>query len=128
MLKGIVGWVDLKSENVDTKIKQLKESANGKLVGFRHIIEGEGPNWLVQPEVKRGLEAIYQNGLCYDLLTRPAQLKNAVELASFLPNMTFIVDHISKPRSGRDEYDQDWHNDLIELAKHENVYCKLYMK
>ena len=40
--------------------------------------------------------------------------------------MTFIIDHISKPRMNSNKFDLEWSNDLKEVSKYKNVFCKLY--
>ena len=125
LIKGIVGWVDLTNKNIDENIKRLKNESNGKLVGFRHILDCESPDWFVDKVVKKGLKAVCDNKLTYDLLLRPHILKHAVELANEFPEMTLIIDHISKPRMSSDKYDVQWSLDLKEASKFYNIYCKL---
>jgi L-fuconolactonase len=125
LIKGIVGWVDLTDENIDGNIKRLKNDSNGKLVGLRHILDGEKSDWIVSDVVKRGLKVVFDNQLTFDLLLRPHILKHAVELAKEFPKMTFIIDHISKPRMNSNQFDTDWSNGLKEASKYKNIFCKL---
>ncbi len=125
LIKGIVGWVDLVNENVDEIIKRLKHESDGKVVGFRHILDCENADWIVSEKVKRGLKGVFDNQLTFDLLLRPSILKHAVELANEFPEMIFIIDHISKPRMNSNEFDFEWSHDLKETSKYKNVYCKM---
>src|ERR687891_720737 len=62
------------------RLAELRQAPGGDtLVGLRHQVEDEpDPRWLVRPDVCRGLHAIGQAGLVYDLLIRPAQIPAAI--------------------------------------------------
>jgi L-fuconolactonase len=62
-------------------------------------------------------------GLAYDLLTKTPHLPAAVETVAALPELSFVVDHISKPVIGGDL--EPWATGLRELAGFFNVSCKL---
>jgi L-fuconolactonase len=65
---GVVGWIDLTRPNTSTTLAGLPD----KLVGVRHQVQDEAdPNWLLRPDVQRGLTAVADAGLVYDLLVRP---------------------------------------------------------
>lgn len=49
------------------------------------------------PNVHRGLLAVGEAGLVYDLLVRPAQLPPAIRAARDLPGMRFLLDHGGNP-------------------------------
>lgn len=53
--------------------------------------------WLARPDVLRGLAAVAEAGLVYDLVVRPHQLAAAHESARLLPGLTFVLDHAGKP-------------------------------
>ena len=126
LVKGVVGWIDITKSDVNETINNLKNESNGKLVGFRHVLDWEkDSNWIVFENVKRGLKVIYENNLTFDLLLRPHILKHAIELANEFPYMTFIIDHISKPRMNSEKFDLEWFYDLKEVSKFKNIYCKL---
>jgi L-fuconolactonase len=113
---GVVGWVDLTGE-FETRL-------NG-LVGVRHQVHDEpDPNWLLRDDVQRGLAAVGDAGLPYDLVVRPAQLPAAVEAARLNPETTFVLDHVGNPplRSGDVGA---WRDSVAALAELPNVTCKL---
>ncbi len=122
-IKGVVGWVDLRSEQLG---KQLDEfAANPKLVGVRHVIQDEADDdFMLRPEFVRGMELLGSYSLTYDLLLFPKHLKLAVELVSMFPKQKFVLDHISKPliKSG---HMHPWREDLAALAAHNNAWCKI---
>lgn len=119
---GVVGWVDLRSERVDEDLAAL--SQNRKFVGVRHVVQAESSDFMLQPEFLRGLARLQQFNLAYDLLLFPKHLPSAIKVAAQLPQQRFVLDHIAKPmvRAG---IINPWKEDLRELARHPNVFCKI---
>jgi len=124
---GVVGWVDMTEPSVGDILAELRDGAGGKfLAGIRHQVHDEAdPRWLLRADVRRGIEAVGDQGLVYDLLVKTRELPAAVELASSLPGQTFVVDHIAKPRIAAGPRDKDWERAMAPLAGCANVYCKL---
>ena len=126
-VRGVVGWVDLRSPDVG---RQLAEFApHPKFVGVRHVVQDEpDPRFLLGAEFVRGVDALHQFGLTYDLLLYPPQLPAAVEFVARLPEQPFVLDHLAKPRiklgAKAGEFDS-WRRDIIALAEHRQVCCKL---
>jgi L-fuconolactonase len=121
---GVVGWVDLTDPGVADVLAELRERP-GNLVGVRHLVQGEpDPEWLCRPDVRRGLKAVGAAGLAYDVLTKPVQLPAAIATVRALPEMTFVLDHLSKPPIAAGKL-EPWARLLRELATEPNVYCKL---
>ncbi len=121
-LKGVVGWVDLRAETVEDNLAAL--SQHQKFVGVRHVVQSESSEFMLQPEFMRGLAKLKQFNLAYDLLLFPKHLRSAAQVAAHLPEQRFVLDHIAKPmvRAG---LIQTWKDDLKELARHPNVFCKI---
>src|SRR5207302_73306 len=73
---GVVGWVDLAAPDVAAQLADLRAGPDGRwLVGVRHQVHDEAdPAWLLRPEVLRGVRAVGEAGLAYDLLVRPREL------------------------------------------------------
>jgi L-fuconolactonase len=122
-IRGVVGWVDLRSADVAAQFDEF--AAEPRLVGVRHVVQDEpDPRFLLDADFVRGLERLAPAGLVYDLLVYPHQLPAAVELAGLLPGQPFVLDHLAKPRI-RDGEIAAWRRDLQALARHANVSCKL---
>jgi L-fuconolactonase len=69
------------------------------LVGVRlQVHDEEDPRSLCRAQVRRGLAAVARRGLTYDLLLRDREIPAATEMAQALPELSFVVDHIAKPR------------------------------
>ena len=123
---GVVGWVDLTDYNTTSMIQELQDGEGGEfLVGIRHQVHDEqDPDWLLQEDVQRGLEAIAEANLAYDLLVRPRELPAAITVARDFPHLRFIVDHIGKPPIASGEVEA-WSELMHEFAGLDNVFCKL---
>jgi L-fuconolactonase len=123
IIRGVVGWVDLRSEGVSVELAEL--STHDKFVGVRHVVQDEPDLRFVLGEAfVRGLRQLARFGLTYDILIYPQQLPAAVELAALLPEQPFVLDHLAKPRIKMGEI-QEWRRDIDALAKHGNVCCKV---
>jgi L-fuconolactonase len=126
LVAAVVGWVDLTAPSVRDDIAALLAGPGGKwLRGIRHQVQGEpDPRWLCRDDVRRGLSAVADAGLVYELLTVPHQLPAAVETVAALPSATFVLDHCSKPPIASGEL-EPWASQVRELASYPNVSCKL---
>ncbi len=123
LIKGVVGWVDLRSANVKDQLDRF--SGHPKLVGVRHVIHDEPDlDFMLHPEFKRGIALLSEYQLVYDLLLFPEHLKNATKLAEMFPDQRFVLDHMSKPRI-RSGVLQPWKEDIEALSAHPNVWCKI---
>src|SRR5580693_3105908 len=89
---GVVGWVDLTSAHVGDRLDALMGGPGGdRLVGIRHQVHDEAdPEWLCRADVRRGLAAVQERGLVYDLLVRARELPAAVETVTELPRLQFV--------------------------------------
>jgi L-fuconolactonase len=123
---GVVGWVDLTAPDVASVLRGLREGPGGRwLAGVRHQVHDEpDAEWLRRPEVRRGLRAVGEAGLVYDLLVRPRELPAALDVARWLPDLRFVIDHVAKPRV-RDGADPEWVERLAPFSDLPHVRCKL---
>ncbi len=122
-IKGVVGWVDLRADNLEATLEKYSEA--DKLKGFRHVVQGEPDhNFLLRPNFLRGIEVLEKNNYTYDILIFPHQLGAALEFVKRFPNMNFVIDHIAKPYV-KDGFYEGWAVLMKEIAKYDNVYCKL---
>jgi L-fuconolactonase len=123
---GVVGWVDLASREVAETLAELRARPNGRyLVGLRHQVHDEPDcEWLLRDDVRRGLGAVRESGLAYDLLVRTRELPAALETARAFPELRLVVDHAAKPPVASREL-EPWAQRLAALAELDNVSCKL---
>jgi L-fuconolactonase len=122
-IKGVVGWVDLRSEQLREQLETF--APHPKLVGVRHVVHDEPDDqFMLLPEFRRGIAQLQEYGLTYDLLLFPRHLPVAVELVREFPAQPFVLDHIAKPGIAGGLV-SPWREDLQELAQFPNVFCKL---
>jgi L-fuconolactonase len=126
VIAGVVGWIDLTAPDAADQLARLQDAeGGGRLVGIRHQVQDEpDPHWLCRADVRRGLAAVGEAGLAYDLLVKPQQLASAVDTVRALPDMRFVLDHAGKPAI-RDGAIQPWRAEIAELALLPNVAVKL---
>jgi L-fuconolactonase len=121
-IKGVVGWVDLRSAQLDETLETLAQDR--RLRGIRHVAQAEPDDFLAQEDVIRGIGRLGRFGLTYDILVFERQLPAAITLTSRLPDQAFVLDHLAKPRikEGRLE---PWATHVKEVARRPNVCCKI---
>jgi L-fuconolactonase len=125
-IHGVVGWVDLTAPDVAGRLTALRERPDGRwLVAIRHQVQEEpDPEWLLRDEVLRGLKALADAGLAYDLLVTPPQLPAAIGAVRAVPQLRFVLDHGGKPAIETRER-EPWGAHIGELAQLPNVAVKL---
>lgn len=125
-IRGVVGWVDLTAVEVAANVARLQACAGGSaLVGLRHQVQEEpDPRWLCRPDVRRGLAAVRDADLAFDLLVQPHQLPAAIETVRSMPELRFVLDHAGKPDIRGAQLDA-WSIDMTRLAACPNVAVKL---
>ena len=122
-IAGVVGWVDLASEECESQLDEFRDHA--KFVGIRHVVQDEpDDDFIIQPDVIRGLKVLEKHGVPYDLLFYTKHLKHAAQLGRELPDLPMVIDHLSKPKI-KDQITDGWEEDLKAAAKFPNIYCKL---
>jgi L-fuconolactonase len=116
LIRGVVGWVDLRSTHVEDQLRAFAE--HPKFVGVRHVVQDEpDPRFLLGESFLHGIGKLTTFGLTYDLLLYPQQLPAAAEFVGRFPDQPFVLDHLAKPRIKAGELDP-WRHDLEALAAH----------
>ena len=123
-IKGVVGWLDLQSEQAEEQIAAFAK--HPKAAGVRHVIHDEEDlDFMLRPAFIRGVQLLEKYDLAYDILIFPTHLANTIEFVKqFSDKQTFVIDHIAKPLI-KDVIVSPWKEDIVALAKFPNVYCKL---
>jgi L-fuconolactonase len=121
-INGIVGWVDLCDKNSEGRLEHF--SVHEKVKGFRHVVQGEPDNFMLRADFRNGIAALKQFGYTYDILIFHRQLPAAIHLVNHFHDQPFVIDHIAKPdiKAGNIS---SWKKDIQEIAKAENVSCKI---
>lgn len=122
-IKGVVGWVDLQSSEVEQLLEIYTHEP--KMKGFRHVVQSEAdPKFLLRPDFLRGISKLGQYGYTYDILIFPHQLGAVLEFVRKFPNQKFVIDHLGKPYI-KDGLFEGWATLIKAIGTHKNVYCKL---
>ncbi len=121
-IKGIVGWVDLCSSQITENLEYW--STFSLIRGFRHVLEGQDASFMLEPSFNKGISALAEFGFTYDLLISQEQMPGAYTLVERHDDVSFILDHLGKPRIREGGY-KDWEKAIRKLASRPNLYCKL---
>lgn len=122
-IKGVVGWVDLRSPDLKSRLDYFSQFK--KLKGFRHIVQAEPEDdFLLKDDFWAGIAQLEQYNYTYDILILPKHLPFALEFVKRFPNQKFVIDHLAKPNFMNQEF-SDWEKGITAIAQIENVYCKV---
>lgn len=122
-IKGVVGWVDLRSPQLREQLERF--SRHPKFRGVRHVVQDEPDDqFMLREDFIRGLKMLAGFGLAFDILIFPRHLPVAYELVSRFPEQRFVLDHIAKPfiKTGGVA---PWDAEMRRLAGFPNVFCKV---
>jgi L-fuconolactonase len=96
-----------------------------KVRGVRRIYQDQpDPTYCLRPDFVAGVRALADYGLSFDLCLKHPQLQATIELADACPNVPMVLDHIAKPGIAAGLM-QPWADQMRDLARRENVVCKL---
>jgi L-fuconolactonase len=123
IIRGVVGWAPIASPEFPKVLERFQHSR--KLKGFRHIVQDEPDDaFLLRADFNAGIALFKRYGLVYDILIFERQLPAAIPFVDRHPAQVFVLDHIAKPCI-RDRILEPWRTNIRELARRENVFCKL---
>ncbi|MCC6365171.1 MAG: amidohydrolase family protein [Bryobacterales bacterium] len=122
-LRAVVGWVPLLEGNVTKFLERF--AVHEKLRGVRHVIQDEpDDDFILRRDFQEGIKRLRTFGLTYDILIYERHLPQTIRFVDQHPHQIFVLDHIAKPRI-REKAMSPWKENLRELARRPNVYCKL---
>lgn len=119
VIRGIVGWVPLVEEQVETDLQRL--AAHDKFKGVRHVLQEEPDEYFLRDDFHRGLAQLPGHDLRYDLLLFQRQLPVAIQLVDRQPDLGIIIDHIAKPEIQPGRVEEAWRTGMRELARRDNI-------
>jgi L-fuconolactonase len=123
LIRGVVGWVPLVDADVAKQLEAF--AAEAKLKGVRHVLHDEPDDfYMLRDDFNRGVSRLKDFGLQYDILIFERHLSQTIQFVERHPNQRFVVDHIAKPRV-KAQVRSPWQDLITELARRENVCCKL---
>jgi len=119
----VVGWVDLADPTVGTVLDSLMQ--HPKFRGVRHQWHDEpDPEWILRPDVLRGLRELERRGIPFDLLPQQPQWHLIPHVAEAVPDLPMVIDHIGKPNIAARQFD-DWARAMADAANSPRIMCKL---
>ncbi len=121
-IKGVVGWVDLKSPELEERLDYFDKFK--KLKGFRHILQGEPAGTMLDKQFINGISALQKTRFRYDILIFENQLRECIKFIEHFPEMPFVVDHIAKPVIKESSF-EDWAASMKKLSDYPYVHVKL---
>ena len=122
-IRGVVGWFPLVEPELDGLLESY--ATNPLLKGVRHVVQDEADDqFILGNAFNKGIRRLKAYELVYDILIYERQLGPSIEFVDRHPDQVFVLDHVAKPRIG-DQIMEPWRAQMFELAKRENVYCKL---
>ena len=122
-LRGVVGWAPISCTTFPPILEEL--CRHPKLRGLRHVVQDEpDENFLLREAFNSGIDRLARENLVYDLLIFSKHMPQAIAFVDRHPNQVFVLDHIGKPLIAK-QILSPWKEQLRDLARRENVYCKL---
>ena len=122
-IRGVVGWFPLAEPELDGLLESY--ATNPLLKGVRHVVQDEADDQFILGDAfNKGIRRLKAYELVYDILIYERQLGPSIEFVDRHPDQVFVLDHVAKPRID-DQIMEPWRAQMFELAKRENVYCKL---
>lgn len=123
VIRGVVGWAPIAGPEFPSVLDRFKSFR--KLKGLRHVVQDEPDDaFLLRSDFNAGISLLKQYDLVYDILIFERQLPAAISFVGRHPSQVFVLDHIAKPRI-RERALEPWRSCIQELARRENVFCKL---
>ena len=87
----VVGWIDLASPECEEQL--LEFAGHPKFVGVRHVTQDEpDDDFIVRPDVLRGLAVLEKHGMPFDMLFYVKHLKHAATLAKPMKSRNSATD------------------------------------
>jgi L-fuconolactonase len=122
-IRGVVGWVDLRSPDVQGDLERF--SRHARFRGVRHIVQAEPDDrFLLRSDFLRGVALLRDFELAYDILVYHHHLPAVVDFVERFPDQRLVLDHIGKPAIAKGEL-EPWASAIRKLGKRENLFCKV---
>jgi L-fuconolactonase len=123
LICGVVGWAPLTSPDVISELERI--ASLPKMKAIRHPLHDEADDqFVLRDDFNRGIAALKRFDLRYDILIFEKHLPQTIQFVDRHPDQIFILDHVAKPRI-RDRVLFPWRENIRELARRANVYCKI---
>lgn len=128
----IVGYADLARDDVEDLLDAQMRHANMR--GIRQQLHwhenpqyrfAARPDLMNAPAWRRGLKAVADRGLVFDLQVFSGQMADCAALAGAFPDVTFVLAHAGMQEDRSEQTLASWRSGMQKLAACPNVYAKL---
>jgi len=120
---GVVGWVDMASEQALSQLEIFSKSHYFK--GIRPMIKDiEDVQWMLKDELAPVFEYLIANNLTFDALVMPGHLDALYTLLKRYPDLRVVIDHGAKPGIANNTSPQ-WFDKIALIAQETSAFCKL---
>ena len=124
-IAGVVGWVRLDEPGL-AETQLARHTRDQAFKGVRHLVHDDPrEEFLRLPGVRRSLALLAELGLPFDVPDAwPHHLRDVAQLATDLPCLTVVLDHLGKPPSRRESFGA-WADAVREVARCPNTVAKV---
>lgn len=124
---GLVGWLPLTDTGLTQTLLEQRFLAEPFFKGVRHQIhDEEDPRWLLQPAVVNSLKVLAAHDIPFDVVAvLPAHLEAALAVASQVPGLRMVIDHLGQPPISTKQRFGEWGEWMKTLANHPQFYAKI---
>ncbi len=122
-IKRIVAFAPLEQSDAARPLLE-RLAAEDRVAGVRRLIQSEAVDFAMQPEFVRGVQALSDYQLSFDICIFHPQLPAVIALVRQCPQIRFVLDHGGKPGIKAGLVDP-WREHIRTLASFDNVCCKL---
>ncbi len=123
VVAGVVGWAPLDAPDAPDVVAALARTP--ALKGLRPMLHDiPDIDWVLRPEVARGLRAIAAADLTFDALVRTPHLPNLRRLLERHPDLRVVIDHGAKPEIVQGAR-EPWATHMAGLARETRAWVKL---
>ncbi|QHC67761.1 amidohydrolase family protein [Rathayibacter sp. VKM Ac-2759] len=124
-IAGVVVHVPLeRPQEAHDRLVELRRDAH--VVGVRNLIHDRpDPDWILRPDVDEGLGVLEAAGVPFDYVAvLPRHLEHLPVLAERHPELSIVIDHLSKPPIGLSS-DEPWRSLIARAAENPRVFAKV---
>ncbi|MBC7947369.1 MAG: amidohydrolase family protein [Chitinophagaceae bacterium] len=126
-IRGVVCWLPLADTSRAAKLLDHCFLPHEYFKGVRHLIHDEqDPRWLLQHSVIESLKLLAENDIPYDVVgVLPAHIETVLEVATQVPDLRMIFDHLNAPPISTRERFGKWGSLMKEAANNKNIFAKI---
>lgn len=99
-------------------------AANPLVKGVRRLLQSEADDFGARSGFIEGLRCLPKHQLSFDICIAERQLPAVIEMVRACPDVSFMLDHVAKPRIKEGEI-EPWRSHIVTLAEMPNVVCKV---